>query len=317
MSKKQWNALKLGLRLALVIAAALYAWQGASHPRQPVQGQNVLMFDFLDVGQGDSILITSPSGYQLLIDGGPNQNVLTQLRSVMKAGDTSIDMVMLTHPDADHIFGLVDVLRDYRISTILMPAVTKDTGVYRAFVQAVEAEQAEVIIADQQRVMELPDGVRLQLLHPSPETYHQGEPANDASIVARLEYGQRSFLFTGDIEQGIEQRLVALYPNLLDVDVLKVPHHGSKTSSTLAFLEATTPDIAVIQVGRDNKYHHPAPLVLERYEKKQIRVFRTDLLGLVRLKTDGMSIDSEEPCPIWQAVFSCPSETVYTRGVER
>lgn len=317
MSKKQWNALKLGLRVALVIAAALYAWQGASRPEQTALGQNVLQLDFLDVGQGDSILITSPSGYQLLIDGGPNQNVLTQLRSVMKAGDTSIDMVMLTHPDADHIFGLVDVLRDYQVTTITMPVVSKDTGVYRAFMEAVENEQAQVVYAEQQRIFELPDGFRLQLIHPTPESYNEGEPANDASIVARLDYGERSFLFTGDIEQGIEERLVQLYPDLLDVDVLKVPHHGSKTSSTIDFLEATSPNIAVIQVGRDNKYHHPSPLVLERYSKMQIRVFRTDLLGLVRLKTDGINIDWQQPCPVWQAVFSCPSETVYTRGVER
>lgn len=317
MSKKQRNALKLALRLALVIAAAVYAWQGVSRPSRSVQGSNLLTIDFLDVGQGDSILITSPSGYQLLIDGGPNQNVLTQLRSVMATGDTTIDMVMLTHPDADHIFGLVDVLRDYQVTTIIMPTVSKDTGVYRAFVEAVEAEKSEVIFAEQQRLIELPDNVHVQLVHPTPETYQAGEPANDASIVARLDYGERSFLFTGDIESEIERRLIATYPDLLDVDVLKVPHHGSKTSSTVAFLEAVSPDIAVIQVGRDNKYHHPSPLVLDRYIKEHVRVFRTDLLGLVRLKTDGLVVDWERPCPIWQAVFSCPSETVYTRGVER
>lgn len=306
------------MKLALISIASVLAWLLAA-PQTAPQGKH-LTVDMLNVGQGDSILITTPSGYQLLIDGGPNQSVLSELNAVMDAGDHSIDMLMLSHPDADHVTGLVDVLRDYQVQTILMPDVAKTTAVYKAWVEGINKEGAQLHVIKQAQTFTLPDGVRLTILSPTPQTYHEGEPANDASIVVRLDYGQRSFLFTGDEEQTIEERLLADNNNhaLLDVDVLKVPHHGSKTSSTAEFIKVVSPQIALISVGKDNKYGHPSPAVIDRYQRQYSRILRTDQLGRIRLTTDGQTIDWPKACnPLQSLLFSCTTENVYNTGVQR
>lgn len=316
MSSVKTKVRKTVLKLVFIAVAGIVTWLLAAQPTAP-QGKQ-LTVDYLNVGQGDSILLTTPSGYQLLIDGGANQQVLSELNAVMGAGDQTIDMLMLSHPDADHLFGLVDVVRDYEVQTILMPDVAKTTAVYRAWTEGINHEGATLHIIKDRQTFTLPDGLLLTILSPTPQTYHEGEPANDASIVARFDYGQRSFLFTGDEEQQVEERLLAQpdLATLLDVDVLKVPHHGSKTSSTKAFIDAVSPSIAVISVGKDNKYGHPSALVLDRYERAYSRILRTDQLGRIRLSTDGQNIQWPKPCnPLQSLVFSCGSENVYTTDV--
>ncbi len=318
MSSVKRTIHKTIIKLALVVIAAIGTWLVSSRPT--IQAQNLLTVDYLDVGQGDSELITTPSGYQILIDGGPTASVLTQLNQVMDASDHSIDMVMLSHPDADHLAGLVDVLRDYEVKTILMPDVGKDTNIYKAWVKAINAEGAQIHVIQDAQTFTLPDNLIMTILSPTPETYHQGEPANNASIIARLDYGERSFLFTGDEEQIIEGRLLAneATKDQLDVDVLKSPHHGSKTSSSGEFLAAVSPQIVVIEVGKDNKYGHPSPIVIDRYERQYSRIFRTDQLGRIRLTTDGHVITWPKPCnPLQSLLLSCASENVYNATVKR
>lgn len=300
------NACKIAGVIAAVVLPLIASRPG--HSPSPV-----LRFDFLDVGQGDAILITSPSGFQILIDGGPDQAVLGQLRSAMDASDRYIDMIILSHPDADHLTGLVDVLRDYQTKRVFMPDVSKETSLYRAWNELLAEHSVEVNVVSRPHTIRLPDGIALHMIHPGPQTFHHGEAVNDASIVIRLEYGRRSFLFTGDIESEIEERLVKDWLEALDADMLKAPHHGSDSSSTPAFLKAVSPALSVIQVGKQNKYGHPSPIVLDRYRRQSIDVWRNDTEGSIRFETDGAAMWKTGDCLISIAfVFPCKPEKVYT-----
>lgn len=299
--------------IAIIAVAAFIALSQGQQPPTSASAAPLLRIDYLDVGQGDAILITTPSQYQVLIDGGPNQAVLSQLQQAMPLGDTSIDLVILTHPDADHLAGLIDVARDYNIGLVLMPDVEKDTKMYAEWLRVLAQKSVESRRIMDRENFTLPDEAKLLLIHPSPQTYKAGEPANDASIVLRLDYGKRRFLFTGDIEAEIETRLVQQFATEIDADILKVPHHGSKTSSTDLFLHAVSPTLAVIQVGRDNRYHHPAPSVLSRYEAAYIDVARTDQRGAISLQTDGFTVWLAGDCGVWgNWFFPCQAEKVYT-----
>jgi competence protein ComEC len=234
-------------------------------------------------------LITLPSGYQILVDGGPDQSVLSSLRQSMSAGDRFIDVVMLTHGDADHLTGLVDVLKDYEVGLVMMPDAPKTTNLYKAWQELIVHQEVQIITGRMD--IALSDGATIRVLHPTMQTFGDKDSVNDASIVFRLDYGETSFLFTGDIESEIERRLVEVAGDELDVDVFKVPHHGSKTSSTAAFLEAVTPEISVIQVGLNNRYNHPDKDVLSRLIMDGDPVFRTDQQGSIRLQSDGCQIE--------------------------
>lgn len=302
----------LVFKIAIVVAAFFVALHAPAAIRAtPAEG--TLRLDFLDVGQGDSILLTSSGGFQMLIDGGPDQAVLEQLRSAMEPSDRFIDVIVLSHPDADHLTGLMDVVRDYVVARVFMPDVEKDTALYRAWEELLEEQGIETTRVREPQRVQLPDGIQLFIVHPSPLTYNEGEAVNDASLVMRLEHGERSFLFTGDIEKTIEERLVEFWPDAIDADVLKVPHHGSKSSSTPAFIRAVSPALAVVQVGRENRYGHPAAIVLDRYRRQNIDIWRNDYLGDISLESDGKSVWKAGSCLALAApVFPCKPEKVYT-----
>jgi competence protein ComEC len=250
---------------------------------------------FLDVGQGDSELITLSADYQILVDGGPSQQVIDQLSLYMPIADRVIELVVLTHPDADHLAGLLSVLTEYEVEQILMPDVAKDTRMYQEWMELIEEQGIEHRRLREPETITLNDGVTLTVLHPSAETMLKKMAANDWSIVMRLDINQISFLLTGDIEKEIEAELVERYATQLRADVLKVPHHGSKTSSTQAFLQAVRPEFAVMSVAKDNRYGHPHREVTQRYAASHIPVRRTDEEGTMVFRTDGETIWQEKP----------------------
>jgi competence protein ComEC len=240
---------------------------------------------FLDVGQGDAIFITTPSGRQILIDGGPGpSDVLWGMGRHMPFWDRSLDVVVNTHPDADHLAGLPEVLGRYQVGQILLPDVENDTPLYAAWQEAMAAEGASVTQAQAGMRLSLEDGVQVEVLHPG--AVPASERFNDHSVVLRVTLGEISFLLPGDIEAGVEQGLVARNPSLV-ATVLKAPHHGGDTSSSRAFLKAVDPQVAVISVGADNRFGHPAPQVLARYAEQGVPALRTDELGTVEFVTDG------------------------------
>jgi len=241
---------------------------------------------FLDVGQGDAILVTLPDGRQMLIDGGPAATDLNwRLGREMPFWDRSLDVVINTHPDADHLGGLVSVLERYQVGQTIVSDMAGHDELYKEWQQQLDEANLEPIVGQSGMALSLGQGITATILSPGPHTLGADNP-NDHSVVIHLQIGQISFLLPGDIETPIERNLV--YADVpLTATVLKSPHHGSNTSSSEAFLEAVNPQIVIISVGEDNKFGHPSSAVLDRYAERGITVLRTDELGTIELITDG------------------------------
>lgn len=269
--------------LAAVFFLILAAFDFLSHSLP----QKNLEVDFFDVGQGDAIFIETPSRYQILIDGGSDEKVLEKLGREMAFFDRSLDLVIATHGDADHIGGLIEVLRRYEVKKLVFNGYDKQSGLYREFLRAARERGLEPLIISAGQIMELPDGARLIFLWPEADLPEKiSKKHNNTGIVAKLIYGNASFLLTADIEDKVE-KILAGGGNDLRSDILKVAHHGSKTSTTEEFLRAVRPQTAVISVGADNSYGHPHPSVLERLDSFKIPALRTDLYGDIEILSDG------------------------------
>jgi competence protein ComEC len=241
---------------------------------------------FLDVGQGDAILITTPEGRQILIDGGPTPTDLTwRLGQELPFWDRSLDVVINTHPDADHLAGLPPLLGRYQVDQVLVPDVGTNSNLYREWEAQLAQAQLTPTIGQAGMELTLGRGITATLLNPGPAAAREDDP-NNHSVVMRLQMGRISFLLPGDIEEPVERNLVWQQVPLATT-VLKSPHHGSKTSSSEVFLEAVNPQVVVISVGKDNDFGHPSPEVLERYAERGLTVFRTDQDGTIEFSTDG------------------------------
>jgi competence protein ComEC len=244
---------------------------------------------FFDVGQGDAAFIQFPDRRQILIDGGRNSKVLEKLADAMPFWDRSIDVMIATHGDADHIAGLVPVLKHYKISTIIWNGIEADSTLFEEWKDAVEKEDAQVMIGSLGTRITFSDYAFMEIIHPSQQNKGlESADQNELSIVARLVYGNDSFLFTGDVERQTEYSIYSkrLY---VESDILKIAHHGSKTSTSQLFIEKVHPQIAVISSGRKNSYGHPHASVLDTLARYNIEVQRTDKQGDILLLSDGDS----------------------------
>lgn len=249
----------------------------------------VLTVAFLDVGQGDAIYIEAPNGNQMLIDGGPSgATLLRELGRVMPYWDRSLDVVLATHPDQDHVGGLPAVLERMRIDNVVTTENTSDTSAYEAFENVMLVENSDRILARAGERIILDDGVVLEILFPNMNA--SGWETNTASIVARLSYGEHSFLFTGDSPQSVEQYLVGKNASTLHAIVLKLGHHGSKTSTAKVFLSAVNPEYAVISAGANNRYGHPHKEVTDLLDELKISKLSTSESGTIVLEADGESL---------------------------
>jgi len=278
---------RLYILVVLLLGAAISFYAACREDRG-----GVLTVAFLNVGQGDAVYIESPSGNQMLIDGGPGKAVLRELSKVMPFYDRSIDVVLATHPDSDHVSGLNDVFDKYKVGLFLESGVEGDTSVYEELKNRVAKEGARTIEARRGMDIDLGQGAFLQILFPDRDP--KGMETNMASIVARLVYGDSEFMLTGDSPQAIENYLVSLESQGdtlgLRSDVLKAGHHGSKTSSSEAFVSAISPQYAIISVGKDNKYGHPNQEVLDILNNFGAEILRTDQLGRIIFKSDGVNL---------------------------
>src|SRR3989344_2109293 len=245
---------------------------------------------FLDIGQGDSIFIEAPNGNQILIDGGSGASVLRKLSNVMPYYDRSIDVVIATHPDKDHVGGLVDVLNRFSVSYFVEPGVLGTTDVFKSLEKSVESHNVKKVIARRGGNIDLGDGVVLNILFPDHDV-SRVKDTNDGSIVARLSYRATSAMLTGDAPQSVEARLVALFGKKLESNILKLGHHGSRTSSSAAFLGYVNPAYAIISAGLNNSYGHPHKEVTYLLEKFKIPTLKTYEDGTIIFKSDGDNIE--------------------------
>jgi competence protein ComEC len=274
------------------------------HPSSEQIQHGRLRVDFLDVGQGDSTFVTFPHGQTLLVDGGglrdyeDGDSVQMDRRGIgekvvseflWEKGFDKIDVIISTHPDADHINGLIDVVRNFDVSIIYAAARFEEVPEYRELAAAA-AERGVVIRILGAGMTLMLDGVSLEVFHPVPGNgVTQG---NSDSIVTKLNYLNRSFLLTGDIEAATEQRLIARGIDLRS-DVVKVAHHGSRTSSVTDFVEATNAAYAIVPVGLNSPYGHPHPEVVDRWKKNGTSVVVIGENGTTTVSTDGYDLSLE------------------------
>lgn len=245
---------------------------------------------FFDVGQGDSELIRLPGGENILIDAGTSSTEDELVGELRSLGAETLDLVVATHPHADHIGGMAAVIDAFDIRQVVMPRIsesdTPTTKTYENLLQSIADKGLTITPAEPGDELLSSGGAVLTVLAPNGEDYGD---LNNYSVVLRLTYGEDSFLFTGDAEEASEEEMLSLdWP--LTATVLKCGHHGSETSTSPAFLDAVSPQYAVISCGVDNDYGHPDAVTLEKLEAAGAEVFRTDLQGTILASTDGSGV---------------------------
>ncbi len=273
--------------LLLVFPAALLA-PARAHAKPAVPPPPAeLRVDFIDVGQGDATLITTPAGKRVLIDGGPGPAGQALASFVCPRGAAPLDLVLLTHRHADHLGGLHPVIKACGARLYMDAPYPHPSPAYAALLRLIEARGIPVRQAQRGRDIDLGGGARLTLLSPpDPQITGSRSDVNSNSVVARLAYGKVTVLFTGDAEAPTETWLLSAGV-MTPATVLKVAHHGSRYSSTARFLKVVRPEVAVISLGADNGYGHPGAQTLDRLRKIGARVYRTDSDGRITLTTDG------------------------------
>jgi len=249
--------------------------------------EGVLTVSFLDVGQGDSIFIEAPNGNQMLVDGGRNSAVLRELSSVMSFNDRTIDVVVATHPDKDHISGLIDVFKRYDIDTFLYSGVMHNTGEYQTLLDTVSEEGITPTLARRGMRVVLGGGAFAEILFPDRDV--SNVETNLGSIVLRVVYGDTEVMLTGDSPQSIEKYLVSIDGEKLEGDILKAGHHGSKTSSAKSFVSFVNPEFAIISAGKDNGYGHPHKEVMDIFKQFNIKTINTADVGTIIFTSDGVT----------------------------
>ena len=270
--------------LGTLILSNIFVWF-AVYDRQP--GDKLSVY-FLDVGQGDAIFIDSPRGGRVLVDGGANRKVLSELGKILPFADKRIDVMIETHPDKDHIGGLPEVVSRYEVGMFIEPGVESENSIDDELKKRLGEKNIPKLLAKRGMVINFGDGVKLQILFPNQDVTRW--ETNRASIVAKLIYGDKSFLLTGDSPLQVENILLSLDKNLLDSDVLKAGHHGSRTSTSLTYAEAVSPEYAIISAGLDNTYGHPHKEVLDILAKVGSQIVSTAELGTIKFETDGEAL---------------------------
>ncbi len=284
--RNQWLLLGTLFLFCAGVWSAVYA--------EPAAGNGYLTLAVLDVGQGDALYIESPTGVQILVDGGPGDALLAALPEMMPALDRSLDAVIETHPDADHVGGFAELLQRYEVGVYLSPGIPKDTATNHALKRTVEERDIRHVVARRGMALDLGGGASLRVLYPDYDVSNlPAEKANEGGIVLELAYGESEALLMADVGSGVEKRLLSLNAAQLDADVLKVGHHGSRFSTSEAFVSAVSPAAALISVGAKNSYGHPTKEVLDRLAAHGIKIVRTDQEGTIVCTSDSLQFTCE------------------------
>ena len=252
----------------------------------------VLSIHMIDVGQGESILIITPNNKTILIDAGEQSEGRRVKAYLTKKQVNKIDLIIGTHPHSDHIGGLSEIIKNFEVEKIIMPKKLHTSATFEKLFTTIESKGLTISAPQQNKLIEFDENIKLHFLGPIKD---YGDNLNLWSIVFRLDYKDKSFLFTGDIEEEAEIDLINTYDKaVLRANVLNVGHHGSNTSTSKQFLDYVNPEIALISLGNDNPYGHPHREVIKRLEEASAFIYRTDLQGTVILLSDGIEIWSNQ-----------------------
>ena len=286
----------------IILISLLFICVGLGLTIFSLTGTQKLKVSFLDVGQGDAILIQTPSGKSMLIDGGPNNNILAKLADGMSYFDRDIDVMEETHPDADHITGLIPVLEKFNVKEIILSRAESGTKIFDDLNIHIKNEEANTHVAQVGDVIDFHDGVIVKVLYPASNYVVKKNDTNDASISVEVIYGDETFLLTGDLPSTEEQKLIngGLTKSARggsasggNVTVYKAGHHGSKYSSGEILLTYIRPEYSIISAGKNNRYGHPNPEAIERLQKYSKEILSTIDRGSISFLTDGRVMEVE------------------------
>lgn len=257
----------------------------------PNEEDAIFTINFLDIGQGDATLITFEDGQQMLVDCAIDARIIEALGRAMPVYDKDIDYLVVTHPDADHYGGCIDVLNQFNIGTIIVNGLEKNGDFFQTYWDTVEAEESELLFLSRETVWSIAS-TTIHWLYPDHDIQIDSDipgieketNANDTSIAMKLSYNGVDILMTGDAEEAEELYLIDTYGAQLDIDILKAGHHGSNTSSIPPFVEATSPLHSIFSAGVDNNFGHPSLRVIRRLERAGSKIWRTDRQGDILLE---------------------------------
>jgi competence protein ComEC len=265
-------------KYVLVVMAAAYIALGYAFYQLPDEKFHLY---FLNVDQGDGILIKTPQSHYILVDGGPMNFVLQELGEVLPFFEREIDFMVLTHPHSDHIEGLIEVLKRYKVNNVLLTGVNVFDNEYKEFLKEIRVQNIRIFIAESKTDFVFGE-VKMDIIYPFKEIIGQNfANINDSSVGMRISYKDKNIVLLGDLEAVVEKELVKTDLSY-NVDIYKASHHGSKTSSSLEFLKRLRPKTVVIQVGENNKFKHPSPETLNSFKELGItKILRTDMDGRI------------------------------------
>lgn len=304
------NGIKKRAVLVLLVIAFVISLISFSFAKD----QKELKVSFIDVGQGDSILIQTPQGKNILIDSGPNTAEKEILDYLNGLSIKKIDVLVATHPHEDHIGNMDKIISNFAIGKIYAPNKTTNTKTYESFLRAVKEKGLKITIPNVLDNISPDNKIKIIVLNPNRKDKY--DDINDYSIVLKVIYGKNSFLLTGDATTNVEEKLLhdSKLKQYLKSDVLKVGHHGSKYSSSSTFLSAVKPRYAVILVGRNNDYGHPSALTLSKLKSVGAEIHRTDEEGTIILTSDGQTIRIDKKSSVIKPQAPPSSSTTETNN---
>lgn len=283
MNNDNKNSITLKLRLLAFLAlSVMFIWYVVLSENRG----NIMTVAFLDVGQGDAIFIEAPNGNTVLIDGGPNRSLLRSLGGVLPFYRRSVDLIINTNPDADHYAGFIDLLERYHVGMELEAGTLSKTPTYETFENSLDQHGVEHMNAEKGMKITLDSkyGVYLYILYPDQDPTNLS--SNDGSIVAKLVYASTTVMLQGDATEKVEKHLLSIKEDV-DADILKVGHHGSRTSTSDEYVKAVSPEYAIISAGFNNRYGHPHAETLDTLNKYNVQIKKTMDRGTIVFKSDG------------------------------
>jgi competence protein ComEC len=274
--------------LGFLTLFSIIIWTVAIHENR----NGILTVAFLNIGQGNATFIESPTGTQVIVDGGPNKTLMREISSVIPWYDRHIDMLIVTHPDRDHYEGFISLLDKYSADAFMESGIKDVSEEFLTLKQKIFDKKTPDILAHRGQVIDIGGGAYIEILFPDRDV--SGLETNNGSIICRVVYGDTSLLLEGDAPQIMENFVLTLGGSTMPTtggslksNVIEVGHHGAKTSSSEEYIKDVAPEFAIISVGKDNTYGHPNKETLDTLNKFNVQILRTDQIGRIVFESDG------------------------------